>query len=103
LPAADGSQVTALNAGNVSSGTLANGRLSANVTLQGNTFNGATQLVQLDGTSRLPAADGSQVTALNAGNVSTGTLANGRLSANVTLQGNTFNGGGGCDENGQGG
>ena len=34
---------------------------NANTTLQGNTFNGANQLVQLDGTSKLPAIDGSQL------------------------------------------
>ncbi|OIO02899.1 MAG: hypothetical protein AUJ51_05655 [Elusimicrobia bacterium CG1_02_56_21] len=32
---------------------------SSSVTLQGNTFNGASQLVRLDGTSKLPAVDGS--------------------------------------------
>jgi len=38
----------------------------ANVTTQGNTFNGANQLVQLDGSSKLPAVDGSQLTNLPA-------------------------------------
>ena len=35
------------------------------VTKQGNTFNGASQLVQLDGDSKLPAVDGSNLTNLN--------------------------------------
>lgn len=50
---------------------------SENVTTQGNTFNGANNLVQLDGSGRLPAVNGSQLTA---------------LPANATTQGNTFNG-----------
>lgn len=39
----------------------------ANTTLQGNTFNGANQLVQLDGDGKLPAIDGSQLTNLPSG------------------------------------
>ncbi len=46
-------------------GTLADGNLSSNVTTQGNTFNGASQLVKLDGTGKLPAIDGSQLTGIN--------------------------------------
>lgn len=38
--------------------------LNSNITKQGNTFNGASQLVQLDATSKLPAVDGSQLTNL---------------------------------------
>lgn len=37
-----------------------------NVTTQGNTFNGSSQLVQLDGSGKLPAVDGSQLTNLPA-------------------------------------
>lgn len=40
----------------LTTGTLGDGRLSANVTLQGNTFNAANKLVQLDGTGFLPSA-----------------------------------------------
>ena len=40
------------------------GDLPDNVTTQGNTFNGANQLVQLDSTGKLPAVDGSQLTNL---------------------------------------
>jgi len=58
----NGSQLTALDAGNIASGALNDGRLSANVTLQGNSFNGASELVKLDGSSKLPAVDGSQLT-----------------------------------------
>jgi hypothetical protein len=88
----DGSGLNNLNASNIATGTLANARLSANVTLQGNTFNGASQLVQLNGVAELPAVNAVNLNNLNASNIATGTLANARLSANVTLQGNTFNG-----------
>lgn len=80
-----------LNATNITSGTLPDARLSANVTVQGNVFNAANKLVQLDGSTKLPAVDGSQLTALTATNISSGTLADARLSANVTVQGNSFN------------
>jgi hypothetical protein len=38
---------------------------SGNFTTQGNAFNAANQLVQLDAISRLPAVDGSQLTGVN--------------------------------------
>lgn len=47
------------------------GELPDNVTTQGNTFNGANQLVQLDSAGKLPAIDGSQLT-----NISSSTPAN---------------------------
>ena len=56
--------VNATNASNISSGTLSDSRLSANVTQQGNTFNTAEKLVKLDSSGRLPAIDGSQLTGL---------------------------------------
>lgn len=40
-----------------------------NLTTQGNTFNGASQLVQLDSAGKLPAIDGSQLTNLPTGAV----------------------------------
>jgi len=86
LPALSGNLLTTLNASNISGGTLADVRLSANVTIQGNTFNGINQLVQLDGTSRLPASNGSLVTDLNASAITSGTLADAQLSANVALK-----------------
>ena len=45
--------VDTTNATNITSGTLADARLSANVTLQGNVFNGANQLVKTDGSGKL--------------------------------------------------
>lgn len=53
------------NASNISSGTLADARLSSTVTTQGNTFNTANKLVQLDASAKLPAVDGSNLTNLN--------------------------------------
>lgn len=41
--------------------------LASTITTQGNTFNGASQLVQLDASGKLPAIDGSQLTNLPAG------------------------------------
>jgi hypothetical protein len=51
-------------ASNIASGILSDSRLSSNVTLQGNTFNGVNQLLKLDGSGKLPAVDGSQLTGL---------------------------------------
>jgi hypothetical protein len=73
------------------SGTIADARLSSNVTVQGNTFNGANQLVQLNGSAQLPALSGGLLTNLNAGSIFTGTISDLRLSSNVTIQGNVFN------------
>lgn len=91
LPAVSGTLLTNLNASNISSGTINDARLSVNVTVQGNTFNGASQLVQLNPFTQIPALDASLLTTLNASAISFGTLADARLSTNVTVQGNTFN------------
>lgn len=56
--------VNATVASNITSGTLPDARLSANVTQQGNTFNGVNQLVQLNSLGKLPAIDGSLLTGL---------------------------------------
>jgi hypothetical protein len=92
LPALNASNLTNINASNISSGTLDDARLSSNVTVLGNTFNGASQLVQLNGSGALPALSGTNLTSLNASNISSGTLDTARLSTTVTLAGNTFNG-----------
>lgn len=57
--------VDTTNASNISSGTLSDSRLSSAVTTQGNTFNTANKLVQLDASAKLPAVDGSNLTNLN--------------------------------------
>ena len=62
---------------------------NANVTLQGNTFNGASQLVQLNGSSQLPAVSGALLTTLNATNLASGTVASARLGSG-TANSNTF-------------
>lgn len=90
----NGSAITSLNATSLASGTVADGRLSANVTLQGNSFNGASQLVQLTGGSALPAVSGTNLTNLNGSAISSGTVTDARLSSNVALLGSsqTFTG-----------
>jgi hypothetical protein len=80
-----------LNASVINAGTINDARISNNITKQGNTFNGASQLVQLNASTQLPALNGVNLTTLNASNIASGTLADARLSANVTIQGNTFN------------
>ncbi len=91
LPVISATNLTNLNASNISSGTVSDSRLSANVTMQGNTFNGTNQLVKLNGAGELPVISATNLTNLNASNIGAGTLADARLGANVTLQGNTFN------------
>jgi hypothetical protein len=49
------------DASDLTSGTLDDARLSANVTLAGNTFNGASQLVQLDAGGAMPNIDGNSL------------------------------------------
>jgi hypothetical protein len=56
--------VDTTNASNIASGTLGDARLSSAVTTQGNTFNTANKLVQLDASAKLPAVDGSNLTNL---------------------------------------
>lgn len=82
--------VDTTNASNISSGTLSDSRLSANVTTQGNTFNVANKLVQLDGTAKLPAVDGSQLT--NLPTPSTPTLAQVTSAGNTTTNAITVGG-----------
>jgi hypothetical protein len=77
----DGLALVNLAAGNIGSGTLADARLSANVTLQGNTFNGASQLLQATAATKYPALDGSLITLLNAGALSSGTVPTARLGS----------------------
>ena len=118
----NGSGLSSLNASQLASGTVSTSRLPASVTLQGNTFNGNSQLVQTTAGGILPVLSGANLTSLTGANV-TGTVANattatnatnftgalagnvtgtqgatvvstvpdGALSANVTVQGNTFN------------
>ena len=72
--------------------TLAGYGITDNVTTQGNTFNGASQLVQLNSSSQLPAVSGTNLTSLNASNISSGTIAATYLPSSVaqTNVSNTF-------------
>jgi hypothetical protein len=63
---------------------------SNTVTLQGNTFNAANKLVQLDGTAKLPAIDGSQLT--NLPTPTTPTLATVTTAGNTTTNAITVGG-----------
>jgi hypothetical protein len=71
--AAQAAAANCTNASNLTSGTLDNARLSADVTKQGNTFNGANQLLKLDANGKIPAIDGSQLTGLPTSGMSANT------------------------------
>lgn len=116
----DGSALTALNASQLTSGTIPNARQdSSSVTLQANTFNGASQLIQTTAAGLYPGIDGSlilRVSSVAVGSINLsaagsnvvwgGTVTSNAsqfsgsgsgsspltaLSSSVTLQGNTFN------------
>ncbi|TAL01896.1 MAG: hypothetical protein EPO07_07955 [Verrucomicrobia bacterium] len=119
----NGANLTNLNASNISSGTLADARLSTNVALlnRAQTFSGTNIFTGVStltnnanrflgaffgngaGLTNLPSTtnfNGASITNLNASNISSGTLADARLSANAALLNanqtftgsNTFNG-----------
>lgn len=69
-----GANLTNLNGSSISSGIVGDSFLSTNVTKQGNTFNGTSQLVQLTAGGLLPTLNGSNLTNLNADNIGSGTL-----------------------------
>ncbi len=97
----DGSQLTNLNAATVLAGTLPDARLSANVTLKGNTFNGPSGLVMLDATANLPAVGGSaltgftasQIPALDASKIATGKFYDSQMAISTGAFPGGFNGG----------
>lgn len=96
LSTSSGGDITSVIAGTGLIGGGATGDVTLDidtglVTVQGNTFNGASQLVKLNGAGELPVLSATNLTNLNASNLGTGTLNDARLGANVTLQGNTFN------------
>jgi hypothetical protein len=80
----DGSGLLGLDAGNLSTGSLSDVRLSPNVALLN-----ADQTFSGQNTFNNPGnnfmGNGAGLTGLSAGNISSGTLANARLSANVAL------------------
>jgi hypothetical protein len=70
----DGSGLSNLNASVITSGTLADARLSTDVTLAGNTFNGDNELLQINSSGALPVISGVNLTNLNASNINSGVL-----------------------------
>ena len=72
LPAVSGANLTTLNGSNISSGTVADARISA---LTASKLTGA-----------LPAISGASLTTLNATNISSGTLNAARYSGGIILQ-----------------
>jgi hypothetical protein len=74
-----GGTVASIGAG---SGLLG-GPITSSGTLSVNTGTGANQIVQLDSSGKLPALDGSQLTGLDASQVSSGTLSSERLPSSV--------------------
>lgn len=86
--AGSGAALTALNASNLASGTVPDARLSNSVAIRGanqtfsgsNTFNGANLF---NNTNNTFLGNGTGLTGLSASNISMGTLADARLSANV--------------------
>jgi hypothetical protein len=87
----NGSGLTALSTTQFIGGTVPDSRLSTNVTVQGNTFNSANQLVKLTAAGFLPAVKATNLTGLSTTQFINGTIPDANLSTNVTLQGNTFN------------
>jgi hypothetical protein len=79
----NGSAISAINASNISSGTIANARTT------GNTSNSASTIVLRDANGSFGAniisasfsGDGSAISAINASNLSSGTVANARTTA----------------------
>ncbi|MBX7133048.1 MAG: hypothetical protein K1X67_10265 [Fimbriimonadaceae bacterium] len=79
-----GAGLTGLNASNIASGTLADARLSSNVARL-NVVQGFTGANTFTNPLNSFAGNGALLTNLNASNVTTGTLADTRLSTNVGL------------------
>lgn len=97
--AGNGAALTALDAGQVAAGTLADARLSANIPrLNGNsTFTGANTFSGANAFSNAAnsfTGNGANLTSLNASSLASGTVADARLSSNVALlnAGATFSG-----------
>jgi len=89
----DGSGINAINASNISSGTIANARTTAA------SANGASTIVLRDSSGSFEAntvnasslvGNGVAITAINASNISSGTIANARTTAISTSAPNTI-------------
>lgn len=77
--------IDASNADNITSGTLSSGRLDTDVTLQGNTFNGNSQLIQTTAVGKYPALDGSLITNISGGGGVVDFDNKGTVTTNITL------------------
>ena len=84
-------KIASVDAAKISSGTVGDARLSTNVTKQGNSFNGADQLVKLTNLGVLPALDGSALTNVGASSLAGGTYTNAFTFSNAS---NNFTGNG---------
>jgi hypothetical protein len=62
----------------------------SNVTTQGNTFNGNSQLVQTNSSGELPALSASNLTDINGANITSSTISLSKLSATGTAGSSTF-------------
>ena len=93
----DGSGLTALNATNISSGTLNNARLPSTITVttvNADVTGDLTGNVSGSISGGSVSGEGSGLTALNATNISSGTLNNSRLPANISVTSLTGDGSG---------
>ena len=80
---AAGGDITAVTAGT----GLTGGGTTGAVTLNVDAGSSANKIVQLNSSAQLPAVSGANLTNLNASNLASGTIPDGRLSANVSLLG----------------
>lgn len=55
------------------------------ITKQGNTFNSASQLVQLNSSGQIPAINGGLLTNINADNITSGTISSSRLPSDTII------------------
>lgn len=87
-PAANGSAITSLTAANIAAGQLPTTVqvTTANITPG---FNGANEIVQLNGSGNLPALNAAALTSLTAANISAGTLGPAVIASSVAATGVT--------------
>jgi len=87
-----GSDITTINASNISSGTLTNSRLPQTISVAGSITSaddlyGQDALLQGSITASNFFGDGSNITSISASNVSSGTLNNARLPQSISITG----------------